>query len=76
MGYDQQLWNAGSCNYKAGTCFGKWALPYKVTPTSTAVFAVGGGIAASSRFNALVDVDAIGFDQKTWSVGWYGYSWP
>jgi hypothetical protein len=75
IGGDGQLWNAGSCNWSAGTCFGSWGLPYKVQ-TSSAVFKPGGGIGAASRTGGLIDVEAIGYDDHTWSVGWYGYSYP
>ncbi|HEY2514137.1 MAG TPA: hypothetical protein VGI39_24890 [Polyangiaceae bacterium] len=73
IGYDGQLWNAGSCNVSTGACDGNWGAPYKPAPESSATFKVGGGIAATSRTTNHLDIEAIGNDQRTWEVGWWGY---
>ncbi|HEY2518172.1 MAG TPA: hypothetical protein VGI39_45190 [Polyangiaceae bacterium] len=72
IGPDGQLWNAGSCDVSSGACNGAWSLPYKPSPQSDAVFKVGGGIAAVSRMPVHLDVLAIGNNQRTWEVGWWG----
>jgi hypothetical protein len=64
IGYDGQLWNAGSYMNQA------WQ-PAFLPIRSSATFTPGGGVAAVSRTSKLLDTFAIGYDGVLWDTGWW-----